>query len=612
MFESESLKFFYANRGAIDQLGYTEAELLQMHPYDIKPEFPEPQFRSLIAPLVDGNRSELLFETVHRHNDGHDIPVEIFLQYIAPVGEKGRFVAIVRDITQRKQAEEVLRKSEVLYRQAIEIAGAVPYRQTYAENSTHVDYDFIGEGIYEITGYGPKEFNETIWDSLTQARFLLEDLAAYSFNDAIEHVRSGKYPIWKCEHRILARDRKVHWVFEAAVELRDENGISHGSIGMFQDITERKQNQQELEENRRRLAFLLDKSPAVIYSSRATGDFGATFVATNVTSQLGYQPEDFTGNSNFWLEHIHPDDVSRILSELTKLYEQGIYAYEYRFQHKNGHYLWMRDEMTLIRSDSGEPLEVIGAWIDITERKQAEAEREKLIQELTDKNSELERFTYTVSHDLKSPLVTINGYLGYLEQDAATGNQERLKKDTQRIQEAVNKMYRLLNELLDLSRIGRVMNSPVRVQFHELVQEAMDAVRGQINARGVVIRVQPHLPVVYVDQPRMIEVLQNLLDNAIKYMGDQPQPQIEIGQRPEQNGQPVLYIRDNGMGVAPEYHERIFGLFNKLDARSEGTGVGLALVKRIIEVYQGRIWIESELGLGSTFYITLPKVPPGI
>jgi signal transduction histidine kinase len=107
----------------------------------------------------------------------------------------------------------------------------------------------------------------------------------------------------------------------------------------------------------------------------------------------------------------------------------------------------------------------------------------------------------------------------------------------------------------------------------------------------------------------MIEVLQNLLDNAMKYMGDQPQPQIEIGQHPEQNGQHVLYIRDNGMGVAPEYHERIFGLFNKLDARSEGTGVGLALVKRIIEVHGGRIWVESELGQGSTFYITLPKAP---
>ena len=232
--------------------------------------------------------------------------------------------------------------------------------------------------------------------------------------------------------------------------------------------------------------------------------------------------------------------------------------------------------------------------------------RQNLIEELENKNDELERFTYTVSHDLKSPLVTINGFLGYLEQDAASGNMERLKKDTQRIQEAVNKMQRLLNELLELSRIGRIVNVPETVPFAYLVREAMEIVQGRLNERNVEVQVQPNLPTVLVDKPRLIEVLQNLLDNAAKYMGDQPNPQVEIGQRGQQDGKPVFFVRDNGMGVAPEFHERIFGLFNKLDAKSEGTGVGLALVKRIIEVHGGRIWVESELGRGSTFLFTLP------
>ena len=236
-------------------------------------------------------------------------------------------------------------------------------------------------------------------------------------------------------------------------------------------------------------------------------------------------------------------------------------------------------------------------------------ERKKLIEELGKKNAELEQFTYTVSHDLKSPLVTINGFLGYLEQDALSGNMERLKKDALRIQDAVHKMQRLLNELLELSRIGRLMNASETIPFKELVQEALEIVHGRLEERGVVVHIQPDLPAVYGDRPRLVEVVQNLLDNAAKYMGGQERPRIEVGQRGEENRLPIYYVRDNGIGIAPEHHERIFGLFNKLDARSEGTGVGLALVKRIVEVHGGRIWVESEAGAGSTFLFTFPSPP---
>ena len=256
---------------------------------------------------------------------------------------------------------------------------------------------------------------------------------------------------------------------------------------------------------------------------------------------------------------------------------------------------------------------VLGAAI---QRQQTDAKlqaellnRKQLIAELESKNAELERFTYTVSHDLKSPLFTIRGFLGYLEQDALAGKHERVKSDMERISAATEKMQMLLNDLLELSRIGRLKNASVSIPFEELARDAVELVHGQITQRGVAIHIDADLPTVFGDRQRLVEVIQNLVDNASKFMGDQPEPLIEIGQAGAEAGQPILYVRDNGIGILPEHHDRVFGLFNKLDVKSDGTGIGLALVKRIVEVHGGRIWVESEAGKGSTFYFTLPTPP---
>jgi signal transduction histidine kinase len=218
----------------------------------------------------------------------------------------------------------------------------------------------------------------------------------------------------------------------------------------------------------------------------------------------------------------------------------------------------------------------------------------------------MERFTYTVSHDLKSPLITIRGFLGLLEKDMAAGDARRLKEDIAHIQEAVRRMQMLLDELLTLSRVGRLSNPPQEISMSELAREAVDQVAGQIAERDVRVVIAPDLPRVYGDYPRLLEVLQNLVDNAVKFAGDQPEPRVEIGAR-EEGEEPIFFVRDNGIGIDPRYHQKIFGLFERLSADTEGTGIGLALVKRIIEVHGGRIWVESAIGQGTTFLFTLPQ-----
>ena len=247
-----------------------------------------------------------------------------------------------------------------------------------------------------------------------------------------------------------------------------------------------------------------------------------------------------------------------------------------------------------------------GTQLDITDRKQAEKEREQLIVQLEAKNEELKRFTYTVSHDLKSPLITIKGFLELLKKDAGKGDEKRLEEDIGQITSAANQMQRLLNELLELSRIGRIVNPPEAVPLGELAREAADLVAGQIIRRGVSVKIAPDLPTVVGDRPRLLEVFQNLIENAVKFMGNQTNPTVEVGVRHE-GAKAVYYVKDNGIGIDPRYHEKVFGLFDRLDTEGEGTGIGLALVKRIVELHKGLIWVESEgEGHGTTFCFTLP------
>ena len=242
----------------------------------------------------------------------------------------------------------------------------------------------------------------------------------------------------------------------------------------------------------------------------------------------------------------------------------------------------------------------------IERRRRLEARQRRLIGELELRNAELERFSYSVSHDLKSPLITIKGYLGLLEKDLAAGRGAAVDDEISVLHRTADRMRELVADLLDLSRAGHAAGPVEKLSLAALAGETVSQLTGSGAAAGVRFEVAEDLPPVRANRGQLLEVLDNLLENAVKFMGEQPDPRVEVGARAE-GDRVVCWVRDNGVGIDSLHHERIFGLFARLDPSRDGTGVGLALVRRIVEMSGGSAWVESlGVGHGSTFYFTLP------
>jgi signal transduction histidine kinase len=224
---------------------------------------------------------------------------------------------------------------------------------------------------------------------------------------------------------------------------------------------------------------------------------------------------------------------------------------------------------------------------------------------LRQKNTELEHLICRVSHDMKSSLVTIKAYLVYLEHDLVVSDHTQQRRDINYIRGATDNMEKLLDDVFEMSRPDRIAKRAAPVRLGELVDEAISAVAGHIADKHVKISRLSDSVLLSGDRSRLVAIWQNLLENACKYMGDQAEPQIEIGV--ESKGEvPVFFVRDNGMGIDPHYADTIFDQFDKIDPNSTGRGLGLAIVKWIVEMHRGRVWVESGgIGKGSTFCFTL-------
>ncbi len=513
--------------------------------------------------------------------------------YFDDQGRPVEYQSIGQDITDRKRMEEALRESEEKFRLLFTTAQDA---MVLVEAETRQIMD-VNEAAVSLYGYSRDEMLAMSALELSanpeQSESNIERTLAIAASEIYRHVNlhvrkdGSTFPVEISSGVFRLRDRKILNV-------------------LFRDITAQIQAESSLLESRERFRELAEHINEVFWLF----DWKAQkvlYVSPAYETVWGRSVEDLYTNYEEWGNSIYPEDIPYAQESFARITESGGgEAREYRIVRPDGSVRWVSDRGFAIRDENGEVVRIAGLAEDITERKRAEKQREALIRELEAKNAELDRFTYTVSHDLKSPLIPIRSFLGYIQKDAEEGNLERMLEDMARIANAADNMEQLLDELLKLSRLGRTVSLPEAVAMADLTREVLETFADRIDRRGVAVVLDPNLPVVLGDRVQLREVMTNLIDNAIRYLGEQPDPCVEIGVMKVHN-EKVFYVRDNGIGIDPRYHDRVFVLFEQLDPSKPGTGIGLSIVKRVIEGHGGRIWVESEgAQRGTTFYFTLP------
>ena len=451
----------------------------------------------------------------------------------------------------------------------------------------------VNKGFERLTGYRRDEaVGRTVkdlglWADLDDRHEMLEILNRHG------EVRSV---VWRGLHR---SGKEFPGLFSG---VKIELGGKPCLISVVRDLADLSRARQAQRASEERFALAFRASPdAMMLTALPDGRF--LEVNDGFTEVCGYSRDETVGKTarelGLWAEEAERDHMFERLKETRIVREM-----EFRARMKSGK---IRDCIlsgALVElNDKPALLTVVR---DVHDLKRTQEAREALYDELRAKNDELERFAFSVSHDLKGPLFTLRGFLQLLEKDLAAGDETRVAQDIARLTGAAESMDRMLENLLELSRAGRILDEPEVVSPNELVEEVLEMLAGQIEQRGAHVEVAPDMPHMLGDRQRLLQVFLNLISNGIKFTELDAEPRVEI--QAQRKGPLVeCTVKDFGSGVPPEHQEKVFQLFERLGKKNEGTGIGLALVRRIVETHGGTIELESAGdGEGTTLRFTIP------
>ncbi|GAK60638.1 multi-sensor hybrid histidine kinase [Candidatus Vecturithrix granuli] len=603
--DDRSLRMIYANPAAELFTGVNATEIVGK---TLDESFPGLRAKGIPQKYAEVVRTQTICELEDIYYGDDRVIFGAFAVKAFPL-PNNRVGVSFENITARKQAEAALQESEKRFKSAFQHSAI-----GIALVSLEGKWLQVNSKVCEIVGYAETELFTKTFQQLTYPEDLERDL------NYVRQMLAGEIETYTMEKRYIHKNGGIVWGLLAVSLVRDEAGAPLYFISQIEDITERKQAEEALQESEVRLQFLVASNPAIIYTSRVSGDYGVTFMSTSVAALLGYKPEEFLRDSRFWVNHIHPDDAARVLAEFPVMFEQGTLTHEYRFLHKNGDWRWMRAELKVIRDVAGNPVEIIGSMIDITERKQAEEALQQAKEAAETANRAKSVFLANMSHELRTPLNSILGYTQILKRDPFLNAKQVQAIET--IHRSGEYLLALITEVLDLAKIeaGKITLEPAEFSLKTCLQTALEMIRIKAAQRQLTFSYCPEGELSYTllgDERRLRQVVLNLLGNAIKFtLAGGVTLRTSIRDIP--HSIPLMChlhveVEDTGIGIPAEKLTDIFRPFEQMhDPRisAEGTGLGLAISAQIVRLMGCEIQVESTPGVGSRFWfdVELPLV----